>query len=102
MEHIKELLEHPTNFTGSETTRNVVRDEIVRRWGPAEADHYDPYSNTRTFSQWAALGGYRIRKGEKAIRSYTLVDQKDESGKVIKRYKRNILLFYIKQLEKVV
>lgn len=101
MQHIKELLEHPTNYTGSEETKKAVREEIARRWGPDEANRYDPYSNARTFSQWTALGGYRVRKGEKAIRSFTVVEQKDESGKVIKRYKRTILLFYVKQLEKV-
>ena len=101
MQHIKELLEHPTNYTGSETTRDTVREEIERRWGAKEASRYDPYSNARTFGQWAAIG-YRVRKGEKAIRSFTLIERKDEEGKVIKRYKRTILLFYVAQVEKAV
>lgn len=100
MQHIKELLEHPTNFTGSDTTRDLVREEIERRYGPAEAQHYDPYSNARSFLQWVKLG-YKIRKNEKAIRSFVLIEKKDENGKVIKRYKRTILLFYVKQVEKV-
>jgi hypothetical protein len=100
MQHIKELLEHPTNYSGSEVTKTTVRDEIARRWGPDEASQYDPYSNARTFGQWLILG-YRVRKSEKAIRSFTLIEKTDESGKVIKRYKRNILLFYVKQVEKV-
>lgn len=101
MQSISELLKHPTNYTGSEATKDAVREEIARRWGLEEADRYDPYSNARTYSQWAALGNYRVRKGEKAIRSFTLIEKKDESGKVIKRYKRTCLLFYIKQVEKV-
>ena len=100
MQSIKEILERPTNFSGSEVTRTMVRDEIALRWGEEEADRYDPYSNARTFAQWLVLG-YRVRKGEKAIRSFVLIEQKDQSGKIIKRYKRNILLFYVKQIEKL-
>lgn len=100
MKSIKELAEHPTSYRGSEETRKLVEAEIERRWGRKAAEDYDPYSNCRTFAQWLSVNR-RVKKGEKAIRSYTVIDETDESGKVIKRHKRYCFLFYVLQTEPV-
>lgn len=100
MQSIKEILEHPTNYTGSQTTRDMVKAEIAARWGAEEAEKYDPLYNARTFRQWLALG-LRVKKGEKGIRSITFVEKKDENGKVTERIRRSIVLFYYKQVEKI-
>ncbi len=91
------------HWRGSEKTADAVRDEIAFRWGDDEAENYDPMTNCFTFATWKALG-YRVKKGEKAIRSVTYVEVKDvtEEGEevVIRRYPKTVFLFYILQVEK--
>jgi hypothetical protein len=92
------------HWKGSEKTAEQVREEIARRYGEEEADNYDPQVNCFTLPTWNKLG-FKVRKGEKAIRSMTLVEKKDpdaeedEQAEVI-RYPKTVYLFYIKQVEK--
>ena len=90
-------------WKGSQNTANTVRAEIAKRWGSAEAEQYNPLENCFTFKTWVAKG-YRVKKGEKAIKSMTLV-QKDatatdgeEPEKIT--YPKTVYLYYIKQVEK--
>jgi N-terminal domain of anti-restriction factor ArdC len=46
------------------------------RWGEEEAEHYDPLENCFTLATWNKLG-YKVKKGEKAIRSITYVAGKE-------------------------
>lgn len=89
-----------TNYKGSEATRDMVSKQIAERFGEAEAEHYDPYKNCMTFRQWLTAG-FRVKRGEKALKSVTYVEVKDDSGEVIKKYPKTINLFYEKQVEKV-
>ena len=101
MKSIKEIMSGPSvsGYTGSETTRDMVASEIERRWGKAEVKKYDPERNTcLTFSRWLSLG-YAPRRGEKAIRSVTFIEQKDAQGNVIKTIPRPVFLFYVRQIE---
>lgn len=102
MKTVAEVTQTPpiSHYTGSEATYNMVADQIRERWGEKEVKHYDPYSNALTFAQWLKLG-YRVKKGEKAIRSITFVETKDENGTVTKRMRRSVALFYQKQVEKI-
>ena len=88
-----------TAYTGSEKTRDMVRAQIAERFGEAEAAKYDPYSNARTFAQWAQLG-YTVKKGQTALRSTTLLDAKNQRGEPIK-IPRTVCLFYQLQVERV-
>ena len=90
-------------WKGSEQTADAVRKVIAQRWGEEEAENYDPTRNCFTFQTWRAKG-YYVRKGEKAIRSMTLVKAKDpdagaDDTKEVKRYPKTVYLFYIKQVE---
>ena len=76
----------------------MVRNQISERWGEAEAERYDPYSNARTFAQWTKLG-FTVKKGQKALRSVTYIDSKNERGEVIK-IPRTVSLFYQLQVER--
>lgn len=78
----------------------MVAEQIEARWGKKEVSNYDPYTNTLTFTRWLSLG-YRVKKGEKALVSTTVITEKDESGKPIKRIPRKVFLFYCKQVEKI-
>lgn len=92
------------HWRGSEKTADQVRDEIARRYGEDEAEAYDPDTNCFTLPTWNKLG-YRVRKGEKAIRSITLIEKEDPNAKegedtVVHKYPKTVYLFYIRQVEK--
>ena len=92
------------HWKGSEKTAEQVREEIADRYGEEEAEEYDPETNCFTLPRWNQLG-YRVRKGEKAIRSMTFIEKKDPNAKEgdqseVRKYKKTVYLFYIKQVEK--
>ena len=87
------------HWKGSEKTAAIVKEEIANRWGEAEAANYDPRNNCFTFKTWRTKG-YHVKKGEKAIRSMTFKEVKDEDTKGVKQYPKTVYLFYIKQVEK--
>jgi len=89
-----------SRWTGSEITSELVRKQIFDRWGTEEANNYDPQSNCLTFKQWLQ-NGYRVKKGEKAIKSFIVIEKKDKSGNVVSRYPKRINLFYIRQVERL-
>ena len=89
-----------SNWTGSETTETLVRRQISARWGEEEAGHYDPKANCLTIRQWNK-NGFRVRKGETAIKSFIVVEKKNEKGEVVKKYPKRINLFYFKQVDEV-
>src|SRR3989344_3723889 len=102
MQSIKEIMAGPaiSGFTGSETTRDMVARQIAEKWGQAEVEKYNPYKNTLTFAKWQSLG-YVVKRHEKALRSITIVEKTDpKTGKVLKRFRKTICLFYCKQVEK--
>jgi hypothetical protein len=91
-------------WRGSEKTADQVREEIARRYGEEEAEQYDPQVNCFTLPTWNKLG-FKVRKGEKSIRSITLIEKADPNAKKgeqteVKRYPKTVYLFYIKQVEK--
>lgn len=88
-----------SDWTGSENTFNLVQKQIAARWGEEEAGRYNPKENCLTFKKWLA-NGYVVRKGEKAIKSFVMVEKKDkETGEIIERRAKTINLFYEKQVE---
>jgi len=87
-----------SNYTGSQQTALAVKEEIQRRWGHEEAQNYDPFTNCRTFRQWLDMG-YKVRRGERSIRSRTFVEKKDEQGNVLYTYPKTVHLFYHTQVE---
>jgi hypothetical protein len=101
MKSFKQIMQAPaTSYTGSEITRDMIQEQIRERYGDKEAEKYDPLVNCRTFKQWLTLG-YRVRKGEKSLRSVTYVEEKDEKGNVVKKWPRTVHLFYYLQVEKL-
>lgn len=86
-----------SNWTGSEITESLVRKQISARWGSEEAEKYNPQVNCLTIKQWN-LNGYRVKKGEKSLKSYIVVEKKDEKGEVVETYPKRINLFYEKQV----
>jgi N-terminal domain of anti-restriction factor ArdC len=97
----------PARWKGSLKTADAVREEIARRWGRAEAATYDPTKNCFTLPTWNKLG-YRVKKGEHAIRSRTYIEdndqeeQDDADGEEQEKhiYPKRVYLFYKTQVEK--
>jgi N-terminal domain of anti-restriction factor ArdC len=94
-------------WQGSQATYSAVYSQIAERWGNEEADKYDPRKNCFTFQTWKQKG-YHIKKGEKALRSYTYVKQQEivtsDAGNAqlvtTARYPKNVCLFFYLQVEK--
>ncbi len=87
-----------SNWTGSETTESLVRKQISTRWGTEEAERYNPKANCLTIKKWNE-SGYRVKKGEKALKSYIVIEKKDKKGEVVSKYPKQINLFYQKQVK---
>lgn len=88
-----------SNWTGSENTSDLVRKQIAKRWGEDEAKRYDPFVNCFTFNGWLK-NGYVVKKDEKAIRSFIVIEKKDkETGAVTQRRPKTIYLFFDLQVE---
>jgi hypothetical protein len=105
MTQLQQQLKPVAHWRGSEKTADAVRHEIARRWGDAEAAKYDPLTNCFTIQTWNQLG-YRVKKGEKAIRSITYVEgtdqteDDDEEEVDVRKYRKTVYLFYRTQVEK--
>lgn len=89
-----------SGWTGSVNTAEQVKKQICARWGTEEADKYDPKSNCLTFMAWLKAG-YAVRKGEKAIKSFIMLEEKDKDNKVVRKHFKRISLFYIRQVDKL-
>ena len=101
MKSIKQVLdEHVSNYTGSLVTREMVRAQIAKRWNKELAESFDPYNDAMTLVAWSRQG-YRVKAGERALRSFTISEIKDELGKVTRRIRRPVFLFHFLQVRKV-
>ena len=100
MKKLKEVLEPTivTPYQGSESTYIDVKSQLLERFGLAVANGYKPTENCAPFSVWAQAG-FRIKKGEKALRSVTFIESKDEATGEIKKIKRTVNLFHRVQVE---
>jgi hypothetical protein len=102
MQNIKTTIQYPlTSYKGSETTKALVEEQIIERYGKAELKNMDCEHNLRTFNSWLKCG-YRVRKGEKALKSYTFL-QETKNGELVLRkyYRRPVFLFYYRQVEPI-
>ena len=100
MQSIKEIA-MASPYRGSEKTYEMVKEQIRERWGDELADEFDPYTDAMPAVSWMAYG-YRIRNGERALKSITIVEQKNEAGEVVKKIRRTVNLFHHCQVLKVV
>lgn len=89
-----------SNYSGSQKTYEFVAKQIAKRYGKKEVKNYNPYNNCLTFKQWIE-NGYKVKKGEKSLKSITVIEEIDKKGKVIRKHLRTIHLFYQLQVEKI-
>jgi len=88
-----------TNYSGSETTADLVGSQIKEKYGSKELKNYNPILNCRTYLQWVNIG-YRVNSGEKALKSFIIIKFKNKNG-ILEGRKKTINLFYIKQVTKI-
>lgn len=89
-----------SNYTGAKESYEKVRQQIVDIWGEEEGKIFDPYTNCLTYNKWIA-NGYKVRKGEKNLRSMVMLEKKNAAGVVIGKYPRQICLFYYLQVARL-
>lgn len=95
-----------SNWKGSIYTLSMVATEINNRWGIEAVKIYDPMVNCFTLNKWNTLG-YRVKKGEKAIKSVTFIgnfNAKTVDGKEVKEgrsYPKSVSLFFINQVQRI-
>ena len=93
---IKTILDE-SPYKGSLKTKEMVSAQIEERFGVEAVKEYDPYQNCFTFREWLRRG-YKVKKGERALRSVTYVEKRDPMGNVIKKYPKTVCLFYVLQV----
>jgi hypothetical protein len=99
---IAEILAGPkiSNWKNSVKTRDAVASQIEARWGKAELSNYSAETSALPYSKWVSLG-YRPKRGSKALKSVTYLEQKNAQGEVIRRFPRTVNLFYYRDVEEV-
>lgn len=88
-------------YRGSEKTYEMVKEQLRERYDDECADSFDPTADCMPFHSWVSYG-YRVKRGEKAFRSVTIVEMKDDKGEVQMRIPRTVFLFHRRQVEKIV
>lgn len=86
-------------WRGSEDTAERVRAQVRERFGSEAADSFDPARDAMPLLSWAAYG-YRVRKGEHALKSVSIIEVKNDKGEVEKKIRRVVNLFHRLQVEK--
>ncbi len=97
MKTIQQTLASP--WRGSEATYEMVKEQVRERWGDEVAEEFNPAEDAMPLLSWASYG-YRVKKGEKALRSITFVEIKNGKGEVEKKIRRVIHLFHKRQVVK--
>ena len=87
-------------YRGSTTTYEMVKQQIQARYGKECAEKYDPRTDAMPLISWMSYG-FKVRKGEKALKSVTYVEVKNDAGEVIKKIRRVVNLFHKRQIEKM-
>ena len=100
MKSIKEIVTAPlvSPYKGSEKTCEDVREQLRSRYGDEVADEFNPYADCMPFGSWVSQG-YMVRKGEKALKSITLIEVRDSDDKVVRKVMRTVNLFHRLQVQ---
>lgn len=102
MRSINEILreDDPTPWSGSEATYLAVKSQIEQRWGKKVAETFKPTHDARTFNEWLKRK-FIVNKGEEGLKSFVIIEKKNEHGEVIKKIPKKIWLFHRKQVSKM-
>lgn len=88
-------------YRGSVATYEMVREQLRERYGDRCADEFDPHTDAMPLISWSAYG-YRVRKGEHALKSVTYREIKNDKGEIVRKIRRIVNLFHKRQTEKII
>lgn len=97
--HMQSVKEIVSPYRGSEATYEMVKEQIAERWGEDAAEEFDPHTDAMPLVSWASYG-YRVKRGQKSLKSVTFIEVKDDQDKVVKKIRRVVHLFHKRQVEK--
>ena len=102
MKSIKEVISGGliSPYRGSEATYEMVKEQLRQRYGDKCANEFDAYTDAMPLISWASYG-YRVRKNEKALKSVTYLEVKNDRGEIEKKIRRVVNLFHKNQVQKV-
>ena len=93
-------------WKGSRYTASDIAHQILQRWGEDAVKEYSPEFNCFTFKGWQERG-YRVKAGEKALRTFTFIrksaDVAKADGTIDRKWNsfpKDVCLFFIRQVEK--
>ena len=86
-----------STWRGSERTAEQMREQVKERFGEKVAKEYDPVRHVMTLRQWGRFG-IRVRSGESALKTYTVIETDEETGEV-KRVRRSLPVFHYLQTD---
>ena len=87
-------------WANSESSYNLVVEQIKERWGEEQLKLHNPKHSCHTFQKWLKHG-YSIKKGEKAIKTYSVADIVNESEQTIATISIPVNLFHRMQVIKI-
>lgn len=87
-------------WRGSEKTAELMREQIRERFGDKEAKVYDPKRHVMSLRHWGRFG-VKIRAGESALRTYTIIENDHEEEGEQKSVRRSIPVFHYLQTDLV-
>ena len=97
MKSVNETIASP--WKGSEQTAEMVREQVLERFGPDAAEAFDPATDAMPLVSWARYG-FKVKKGAKSLKSITYVIVADDEGNIEKKIRRTVHLFHKRDVEK--
>ncbi len=88
-----------STWRGSEKTAEQMRQQVKERFGDKAAKEYDAKRHVMSLRQWGRFG-IKIKAGETALKTYTVIENDDETGEA-KRVRRSIPVFHYLQTDLV-
>lgn len=101
MKSINKVLEErgvESPWRGSEKTAEQMREQIRERFGNEAAESYDPKRHVMSLKHWSRFG-VKIKAGESALRTYTILENEDEEAGEPKTIRRSIPVFHYLQTD---
>lgn len=86
-----------STWRGSEKTAEQMREQVRERFGDKAAKEYDPSRHVMSLRQWGRFG-IRVRAGESALKTYTIIENDEETGEM-KRVRRSLPVFHYLQTD---
>ena len=102
MKAIKEVIADQivSPWRGSEKSEESVREQIRAKYGYECATEFQASTDAMPYKSWASYN-FRVKKGERALKSITILEVKDEKGEVISKIARTVNIFHKRQVAKI-